>query len=346
MYRPEDNARLLLPEATRIVREAMRDKSYRAYPLGMEAGAYLRWKRGVITKATYRDYESCLDKLAREFPDLEIGAFEPPVGIDRLEEFLDKLWGDGAPRTYNKNHSILKDFFSWAVAKGKLQGNPVIPIKKHKKRDVYRSTFSEDARLRIYHDGPSENYPERDRIALRLLLDWGLRKGALRNLRYGDFDVSRRTLVIRTKGGKIRELRIVTEGIWRDLELAKLRHSAEPHHYFMPRMKAIWRGYSDDGSSRFEQKAYPDKQMGEHGAHDWWYKCLERAGVVAEGQRSGEKMHKARHTAGQRWLDAGENPKAVQRLLGHANIQTTLDVYTDWDADQLADSALRVLGDE
>ena len=48
-------------------------------------------------------------------------------------------------------------------------------------------------------------------------------------------------------------------------------------------------------------------------------------------------MHKARHTAGQRLLDATEgNLKAVQKLLGHASIQTTGDVYTDWDIEQLA----------
>ena len=43
--------------------------------------------------------------------------------------------------------------------------------------------------------------------------------------------------------------------------------------------------------------------MGVHGLHDWWYGCLELAGIVAKGQRSGERMHKARHTAGQRVLD-------------------------------------------
>jgi integrase len=45
---------------------------------------------------------------------------------------------------------------------------------------------------------------------------------------------------------------------------------------------------------------------------------------------------KARHTAGQRVLDATGNLKAVQKLLGHASIQTTGNIYTDWDVDQPA----------
>jgi Site-specific recombinase XerC len=79
--------------------------------------------------------------------------------------------------------------------------------------------------------------------------------------------------------------------------------------------------------------------MGGHGLHDWWYGCLERAGVVAEGQSSGERMHKARHNAGQRVLDHTRgNLEAVQKLLGHSSISTTGDIYTDWDIDQLAET--------
>lgn len=325
----------------------MRDKSYRAYPLGQEAGAYLRWKRGAITKNTYRDYEACLDKLAREFPDLELADLEPPIGTERLEEFLDRLWGDAAPRTYNKNRSVLRDFFQWATLKGKLHGDPMLSIRAHKKRDVERTTFNEDLRLRIYHDGPSEDYPERDGIALRLLLGWGLRKGALQEIQYKDFDVARRTLVVRTKGEKIQELDIVSEGVWADLERCKMRHGVEPHHFLMARMKSIWRGYDPEtGESKFERKAYPEKAMGSHGLHDWWYGCLQRAGVVPEGVTSGERMHKARHTAAQRYLDAGENIIAVQKLLGHTDPATTIRTYVGWDRQQRLESARRVLGDE
>jgi integrase len=38
--------------------------------------------------------------------------------------------------------------------------------------------------------------------------------------------------------------------------------------------------------------------------------------------------------------------KAVQKLLGHASITTTADIYTDWDIDQLAETMRQVLAGE
>jgi integrase len=94
-------------------------------------------------------------------------------------------------------------------------------------------------------------------------------------------------------------------------------------------------------------RRFPDKPMAAHGMHRWWYRCLERAGIVATGtSTSGERMHKARHTAGQRVLDKTGNLKAVQKLLGHASIQTTGDVYADWDVDQLAATLADVFSEE
>lgn len=56
--------------------------------------------------------------------------------------------------------------------------------------------------------------------------------------------------------------------------------------------------------------------MGDHGLHNWWYACLVRAGIVAPGTTSGERMHKARHTAGQRVLDATGNLKPPRSCSG------------------------------
>ena len=85
--------------------------------------------------------------------------------------------------------------------------------------------------------------------------------------------------------------------------------------------------------------------MGVHGLHKWWYRCLQRAGVVSEGITYGKKMHMARHRRSV--LDKTGNLKAVQKLLGHSSITTTADIYTDWDIDQLAETMRQVVeGDE
>lgn len=324
---------LTLAEAARIMREAVKDKSYQLLPLGQDAATYLRHKRKRLTDSSYRDYEAGLDKLARFFPDLELADFEPPVGTDRVEEFLDAQYGHQAPRTYNKNLSILTDFFKHAVLRGQLHGDPTLPIERAKARGVYRTTFNNDQIRAII----ASQEDLRDRIAVRLLLDFGLRKGALKSVQIKHFDHHRRRLTIFTKGQKVREVPIPSKPFWFDLERHILEAQAQPNHYLMARQKTIPRA----GVRRF-----PDKPMSDHGLHDWWYRCLTAAGVVPQGTTSGERMHKARHTAGQRVLDSTGNLKAVQKLLGHASIQTTGDVYADWDIDQLAQTMADVLGEE
>jgi site-specific recombinase XerC len=139
---------LTLAEAARIMREAVRDKSYRAFPLGQEAEAYLRAKRKRLTDASFRDYEGGLDKLARYFCDLGLKDFEPPTGTRRLEEFLDAQYGARAPRTYNKNLSIVRDFFKWAILRGELHGDPTLAIERARARGVHprRSPTTRSAR--------------------------------------------------------------------------------------------------------------------------------------------------------------------------------------------------------
>ena len=325
-----------LAEAARLLREAVKDKSYRAFPLGQEAGHYLRAKRKRLTTESYRDYEACLDKLARHFADLELRDLEPPIGTERLEEFLDFQWGARAGRTYNKNLSILRDFFKFHVLRKHLHGDPTLPIERAKNRSVHRTTFSIDERNAIL----ASNSGLRDKAALRLLLDYGLRKGALQRVQFKHFDHHRKRLTIFTKGGKIRHLPIPQSGFWFDLERLILEEEVQPHHYLLPRQKAIPR----KGTSVTHR--FREQPMGVHGMHNWWYRCLQRAEVVPVGVTSGERMHKARHTAGQRVLDVTGNLKAVQKLLGHESIQTTGDIYTDWDIEQLAETLLEAVEDE
>lgn len=342
---PAASPGLDLREAARIMREAVKDKSYRAYPLGGEAGHYMRWKRGSLTPASYRDYESCLDKLARHYCDLELVDFEPPVGTERLEEFMDFLWGDAAPRTYNKNLSTVKDFFKWAVLRGKLHGDPALPLQRRKARGVERTIFSESQEAAIVASQESL----RDKVALRLLFHTGIRKGALQRVQFKHFDHARKRLTVFTKGGKVRDVPIVDASIWNDLERHILEWEAKPHEYLLCRRKAVPHKRGKAGAQRIDMDVveYRDQPMGAHGMHDWWYACLRRAGIVPAGVTSGERIHKTRHTAGQRMLDKTRgNLKAVQALLGHADIGTTGNIYTDWDIYRLEAVMRGMLDDE
>jgi integrase len=180
-------------------------------PLGLRAGDYLRAKRRRLTESSYRDYEACLDKLARYFADLDLADLEPPVGTERLEEFRDHQWGTRSGRTFNKALSILHDFFRHHQLRGNIQGDPTLAIERAKKRDVHRETIPPEDRAGLL----AANEDRRDRVALRLLLDYGIRKGSLRGIHYRHFDHQRRrlTLVV-AKGGKVRELPIPDTDFW------------------------------------------------------------------------------------------------------------------------------------
>jgi integrase/recombinase XerC len=324
---------LTVAEAARIMREAVRDKSYQLTPIGMEAAGYLRAKRKRLTKCSYRKYESCLDKLARFFPDLDIKDFEPPVGRERIEEFMDAHWGPdhAQPRTYNSNLSVIKDFFKWQAARGELAGDPTLAIERAKARDPHRETFTAD-QLRAIVAAQDEL---RDRLALRLMLNYGLRKGSIRAVQFKHFDHVRKTVTVYAKGGTVRTLPVPDPAFWHDLERLILDTGAEPGHYLIPGRRG----------NRHGSKLLPDTRISNHALHNWWYGCLARAGIVPHGTTSGERMHKARHTAGQRVLDATGNLKAVQKLLGHKSMLTTADIYLDWDLDQLAQTLADMIDD-
>jgi integrase len=52
--------------------------------------------------------------------------------------------------------------------------------------------------------------------------------------------------------------------------------------------------------------------------------------------------HELRHTAASLAISAGANVKAVQRMLGHASAEVTLNVYSDLFDDDLDDVATRL----
>lgn len=332
-----------------------KDKSYQDFPLGELGARFLRAKRGQFTDTTYITYETMLDKLARAYPTCDAADFEPPAGRDLLERFMDDHWGSAAARTYNKNLSMLREFFKWLRLHDEITGDPTVTLEPHRRRQPVRETYSDEdcAAIIAAQDGDGDPLVAmRDRIALHLLLDFGLRKGSLRQVQFKHFDHKRRWLRVFYKGQKNRWMPIPSTDLWDELEVYAANR--QPIDYLMCREKAspiYLEGFRNKRPGakpdRINRKQYHDQPMSGNGLHNWWYRCLERAGYVAPGQRSGARMHNARHTAGQRVLDRTRgNLKATQELLGHASIATTGDVYTDWGIYQLEDTLSDLYGDD
>lgn len=80
--------------------------------------------------------------------------------------------------------------------------------------------------------------------------------------------------------------------------------------------------------------------------HDWWYRCLHRAGIVDEGVTPVSGCTRPVTPPASACSTPPGNLKAVQKLLGHASIQTTGDIYNDWDDEQLAQSLLEAVEDQ
>lgn len=338
------SATLTLQEAARMMREAVKDKSYRTTPLGLEVARYLRWKRNEwgAMPTTLVDYESILAKLAIHHADLGLRDLAPPVGTERLRECWDHYWAERAGRTRSKVRSVWVDFFDWAVRERDLSGNPARALAAPKKRHVLREGFSEAFVERVLAE---QVYPA-DRLGCELLLRYALRKSELAAVQFKHFDFeSRRLTIVKAKGGKIRHVRIVRPAFWRHLEAFRLAYGFDADNYLMPcaqdtRNRRVPLELADEildlGGGRRQGYARAttyrhDREPSGKRMHLWWYRCLAKAGVVPEGTTSGMNMHRGRHTAATRILRKTGNIVAAQKLLGHEDPGTTSEFYAQFD---------------
>ena len=210
-------------------------------------------------------------------------------------------------------------------------GNPVVPIRSPRLRDVERELFSADDVVRIVAAQPEL----RDRVALKLLFLMGLRKGELAAIRYRDLDLGRRRLRVHGKGGKIRHTPIPTEELRQELTELSLRRDPQEHLLYPqkrgPKGTVIW----------VDRR----KPLSGPALHRWWYRCLARAGVVDEGTTHGKKMHGARYTSGTEFYLATGDIYATQQLLGHADVSTTANIYVQGSPADLEAKLRRVWGE-
>jgi integrase len=284
----------------------MRNKAYRASPVGETVGRYLN-EIGFAghAKNTIDTYEQVLAWLAIAHDDLPgVDGFCRPGGTELLTEFLFGNWGSAAETTRAHRWTVLNVFFKWCIDKELVPFNPVAKIKRPKspKARTERQAYQQGMVDRLI----SSQALLRDRCALGLFR-LGIRKNDLRMLQLRDVDPDNDVIHLNhAKGGKRHKLPIVFDQLTFDLAA----HLAE---------RMLEAGENDSGG---EYLLYPKRDrsrpMDPSAVHRWFKDCLQAAGLPASIQ-----MHELRHTAADDiWRKTG-NIVLAQKLLRHESPATT-----------------------
>lgn len=189
---------------------------------------------------------------------------------------------------------ILSSFFSWLEDEDYILKSPIRRIKKIRSTRTVKDTYSDES-LEKMRDGAKTL---RDLAIIDLLASTGMRVGELVKLDVADVDFERRECVVLGKGNKERPV------------------------YFDARTKIHLRNYiasrTDSSPALFVSLCKP-------------YRRLRISGVESRLRKLGKELgmdrvhpHKFRRTLATRAIDKGMPIEQVQRLLGHAKIDTTL----------------------
>ncbi len=272
-------------------------------------------------KSTRQNYESILrNHLLPEFGDL------PLTDIKRRHVrvwLADKARRDGlSTKTVKNLHRALSSMLSSAVTDEYLEINPikgtrdVLPRVRVERRPPKAWTPDQMQRLL---DAAHELCESDDQILLfELLAATGLRIGEAVGLRWDDLDLERGEVLVqraRVRGEetstKGRRHRVVPIAPALASRLTALRTRQERRALAEGRENAPWVVQSPLGGALESDNL----------RHRTWKRLVRRAKVPDHG------FHGFRHTRVTSWLRAGVPLFTVSRLIGHASIQTTADVY-------------------
>ena len=267
--------------------------------------------------------------------DLEqfLAYFTPPQSappelreIDRLavREWMSDRFAHGATKsTVARKLAAVRSFFQFLVREGSLTTNParLVSTPKLPKNLPPVPTPEEMNRLvdSVASGGEKDRFPDkilRDRCIFELLYGSGLRVAELEGLNLEDFDWRERWIRVRGKGRKEREVPFggkAAEALERYLEVRKkeLPPNREEPALFLHR----WGGELRRLTARSIER------------------IVKRYAMALSGDSS-LHPHTLRHAFATHLLGEGADLRAIQELLGHANLSTT-QKYTQLSLEQL-----------
>ena len=218
------------------------------------------------------------------------------ITTDDLRKYLSeyKNQSNASKSTIDNARRVLSSFFSWLEDEGYISKNPVRRIHRIKTKRVVKEVLS-DENFEILRD-KCDNI--RDLAMVELLASNGIRVGELVNLNIDDVLFSERECVVLGKGDSER---IVYFDAKTKIHLQKYLESR-----------------NDNNPALFVSLRRPHDRLGIPGVE----KRMRKLGHEAKIKKI--HPHKFRRTMATNAIDKGMPIEQVQRLLGHVQIDTTM----------------------
>jgi len=266
---------------------------------------HLRVERRLAAN-TVESYARDLAQLAR-FAEEEGRAIEA-LGRRDLEAFTRRLMSSGqAPRSVARAVACLRGFYRFLVLDGRLAADPAEDLHAPRAWPALPSFLSvEEVDRLIVQPDVSTSRGLRDRALIELLYATGLRVSELVSLRPGDLQAEEGYLTCTGKGDK---QRLVPIG--QDAARWVARYQRDGRPVLARRKTSPW--------------LFLNARGGRLSRVGFW-KLLRAYGLQA-GLRARLSPHVLRHSFATHLLERGADLRAIQLMLGHAELSTT-QIYT------------------
>ncbi len=281
--------------------------------------AYLELERG-LSRNTLGAYRTDLMQFGLYLE--ESGADALSAGHGEMAGFLDKLTHGGPDRppvaaaTLQRKTACLRSFYRHLRREELIDHDPTADLRAPRKTRRLPKVLSRDQMMLLLAapqgDGPAA---QRDRALLELMYACGLRASEATGLLVGDVDLDQGLMRARGKGSKERLIPVGAAAlhavrIYLNDSRPKLVGIADEEHLFV----------NQRGGALTRQGLYK----------------IVQGHARAAGLAGLMSPHTLRHTFATHLLAGGCDLRALQEMLGHADIATT-QIYTHLSAERLKD---------
>ena len=267
---------------------------------------FLNWYKVQNSKKSYKDYENLFNStIIPYFKDYYVS----DVNTDMIENYKIQRTEKIKPAIVNKELIALKHFFNKAIQWGYLSNNSLSKVKKLKvSQKKFRFLTLKEIDLVL------ENCDDHNRLIILTATHAGLRKSELFRLEWKDVDFNRGCIIITAKGEEHTKNYRNREIPMTDQLIEKLKQHPRRSNWI----------FTKENGERYS---------------GWIRRGLESAAKKAEIPRF--TLHDLRHTFASRLVMEGVDLPTVQKLMGHANISTTM-IYAHLAPDHLKSAIKRL----